>query len=57
VTIAARRIPIGDTGDPHRLLAEAGAGPAIASRQFTLATASVVEWSVGQYVVNVAERR
>ena len=51
------RVPLDASGDPHRLLAEAGSGPAIASRQFTLSTAATVEWNVGQNIVNVSERR
>ena len=51
------RVPLESASDPHRLLAEAGSGPATASRQFTLATASVVEWNVGGNILNVAARQ
>lgn len=51
------QVPVGSDTEPYRLLAESGAGPAIASRQFTLSTASVVEWNVGQNTLNVSARR
>ena len=56
-TSADLRIPVGSDADPHRLLAESGSGPAIVSRQFTLSGADMVEWTVGQNILNVSERR
>ena len=50
-------LPLGADADPHRLMAEAGAGPATTSRQFSMANASVVEWNIGANIVNVSERR
>ena len=51
------RVPSGSDADPHRLMAEAGTGPATTSRQFSIANASVVEWNVGANILNVSERR
>ena len=51
------RVPRGSHADPHRLMAEAGTGPATTSRQFTIANASVVEWNVGANILNVSDRR
>jgi len=54
---AELRFTPGSSGDPHRLLAEATNGTAIASRLFTLATAETVEWNVGTNTLNVQARR
>lgn len=51
------RVPLGSSADPHRLIAEAGSGPATVSRQFTWSNAAVVEWNVGQNTLNVAARQ
>ncbi len=51
------RFEVGAGTDPHRLIAEAGSGAASTSREFVLATASLIEWNVGRNVVNVSMRR